>query len=72
LITTVADREVIVESKPEGSFVGTLVPECGNGNASMEKLKRGKLNGASGMSDIEGKATRVGASERGQRTSFKC
>ena len=29
-----------------------------------------KLNGASGMSDIEGKATRVGASERGQRTSF--
>ena len=23
------------------------------------------------MSDIEGKATRVGASERGQRTSFK-
>src|ERR1700686_2910139 len=30
-----------------------------------------KLNGANGMSDIEGKATRVGASERGQRTSFK-
>src|SRR6266850_209888 len=29
-----------------------------------------KLNGASGMSDIEGKATRVGASERGERTSF--
>ena len=29
-----------------------------------------KLNGASGLSDIEGKATRVGASERGQRTSF--
>jgi len=29
-----------------------------------------KLNGASGMSDIERKATRVGASERGERTSF--
>jgi uncharacterized protein YuzE len=29
-----------------------------------------KLNGASGMSDIEGKTTRVGASERGLRTSF--
>ena len=28
-------------------------------------------NGADGNSDIEGKATRVGASERGQRTSFK-
>ena len=27
-------------------------------------------NGAEGISDIEGKATRVGASERGQRTSF--
>ena len=30
-----------------------------------------RLNGANGMSDIEGKATRAGASERGQRTSFK-
>jgi hypothetical protein len=29
-----------------------------------------ELNGADGISDIEGKATRVGASERGQRTSF--
>jgi hypothetical protein len=27
-------------------------------------------NGADGISDIEGKVTRVGASERGQRTSF--
>jgi hypothetical protein len=30
-----------------------------------------KLNGANGMSDIEGKVTRVGARERGQQTSFK-
>ena len=29
------------------------------------------MNGATGMSDIEGKATRAGASERGKRTSFK-
>jgi hypothetical protein len=29
------------------------------------------MNGANGMSDIEGKVTRVGASERGQRMSFK-
>ena len=29
-----------------------------------------RLNGANGMSDMEGKVTRVGASERGQRTSF--
>ena len=28
-------------------------------------------NGAEGISDIEGKATRVGASEHGQRMSFK-
>ena len=28
------------------------------------------MNGANGMSDIEGKATRVGVSERGKRTSF--
>jgi CubicO group peptidase (beta-lactamase class C family) len=28
-------------------------------------------NGAEGISDIEGKATRIGASERGQRASFK-
>ena len=28
------------------------------------------MNGANGMSDIEGKVTRAGASERGQRTSF--
>ena len=27
-------------------------------------------NGADGISDIEGKVTRVGASARGQRTSF--
>ena len=30
-----------------------------------------RINGANGMSDMEGKAARVGASERGQRTSFK-
>jgi hypothetical protein len=29
------------------------------------------LNGANGLSNIEGKVTRVGASERGQQTSFK-
>ena len=29
------------------------------------------VNGAEGISDIEGKVTRVGASERGQRVSFK-
>ena len=28
------------------------------------------VNGADGISDMEGKATRVGSSERGQRTSF--
>ena len=37
-----------------------------------QRTKQGQtLNGANGLSDIEGKVTRVGASERGQRTSFK-
>jgi hypothetical protein len=30
----------------------------------------GMMNGAEGISDIEGKVTRVGANERGQRMSF--
>ena len=34
------------------------------------KTEHLRENGANGMSDIEGKATRVGASERGQQTSF--
>ena len=34
------------------------------------RLSAFSLNGADGISDIEGKATRVGASERGKRTSF--
>jgi hypothetical protein len=35
------------------------------------KAETRKLNGANGMSDIEGKATRVVASEHGPRASFK-
>jgi hypothetical protein len=35
------------------------------------RLPLHRPNGANGMSDIEGKVTRAGASERGQRTSFK-
>src|SRR5207247_10311712 len=35
------------------------------------RLPLHRLNGANGMSDIEGKVTRAGASERGQRRSFK-
>src|ERR1700737_1982377 len=37
---------------------------------SGEKLTAEKVNGARGARDIEGKATRVGASETGKRTSF--
>ena len=36
----------------------------------MTEAKKKCGNGADGISDIEGKATRVGASERGQRMSF--
>src|SRR5437899_849677 len=35
------------------------------------RLPLHRPNGANGMSDIEGKVTRAGASERGQRRSFK-
>jgi hypothetical protein len=39
--------------------------------AATESTRQGaSFNGAEGISDIEGKTTRVGASERGQRTSF--
>jgi hypothetical protein len=37
----------------------------------VRKLKTETLNGVSGTSNIEGKVTRVGASERGERMSFK-
>jgi hypothetical protein len=33
-------------------------------------MQEKRMNGAEGMSDMEGKVTRLGASERGQRTSF--
>ena len=35
------------------------------------RLPLHRLNGTNGMSDLEGKVARVGASERGQRKSFK-
>ncbi len=39
------------------------------GNAGYRRSRR--LNGANAMSDMEGKLTRVGASDPEQRTSFK-
>ena len=47
-----------------------LAMTMGEARAATE-VQTGKLNGADGISDIEGKATGVGASERGQRVSFK-
>jgi hypothetical protein len=41
-----------------------------HGSERDRMLLAADLNRAHGMSDIEGKATRVGASERGQQTSF--
>jgi hypothetical protein len=37
---------------------------------ASERGQRTSLNGADGISDIEGKVTREGASERGQRASL--
>ena len=39
-------------------------------SAFESEMQKKRMNGAKGMSDMEGKVTRVGASERGQRTSF--
>jgi hypothetical protein len=41
------------------------------GETKLQAATPTASNGAEGISDIEGKATRVGASERGQRMSFK-
>jgi hypothetical protein len=48
-----------------------IISEHLKGNVAGCRLEKDRLrNGAGGISDIEGKATRVGASERGQQTSF--
>ena len=57
------DREVAVERS--GSCRDTKV------TTSLPPAVSYDYNGAIGKSDIEGKATRVGASERGKRMSFK-
>jgi pyridoxine 4-dehydrogenase len=50
---------------------GTSSVEHLRENVAGCRLEKDRLrNGAGGISDIEGKATRVGASERGQQTSF--
>jgi hypothetical protein len=41
------------------------------GSLTLYKANAEMLNGATGASDIEGKATREGVSERGQRANFK-
>jgi 4-hydroxy-tetrahydrodipicolinate synthase len=51
-------------------LVERLLKAYPNAIAGMKDSSGDWDNGADGISDIEGKATRVGASERGQRTSF--
>src|SRR5438552_9219358 len=47
-------------------------PTGRNGREHMsQRGQQTSFNGATGMSDIEGKAARVAASEHGQRASFK-
>jgi hypothetical protein len=51
---------------------GWAKPRGRNGRERMsQRGQQTSFNGASGMSDIEGKAARVAASKRGQRASFK-
>jgi molybdopterin-binding protein len=62
--------EVIVETS-----IGEIASVITTRWVQEMKLKAGDkvfalVNGATGMSDIEGKVTRVGASECGQRASF--
>jgi hypothetical protein len=45
-------------------------PRLASNNITAGVREREGENGAAGPSDIEGKTTRVGASECGQRTSF--
>ena len=47
------------------------LPRYKKATTSLPPAVNYDYNGAIGKSDIEGKATRVGASERGKRTSFK-
>ena len=49
----------------------SILHAAGSLRVAVERSGQPRYNGANGMSDMEGKVTRVGASERGQRTSFK-
>ena len=55
------------------SYFELLIALCSSRKVSQTKssVHLETMNGANGMSDIEGEVTRAGASERGQRTSFK-
>jgi hypothetical protein len=77
------ENAALPRAKPK-STSSSSPPGTSNSRATMEALHDLRLesrtfvrlplhrrNGANGMSDIEGKVTRVEASERGQRTSFK-
>src|SRR6266403_5233803 len=66
------------DGKPGRCFASVTGPQspelsCSGGRVGREfvRLPLHRPNGVNGMSDIEGKVTRVGASERGQRRSFK-
>ena len=50
----------------------TMVAWLASKFCKPQKWSNKRANGVNGMSDMEGKATRVGATERGQRRSFKC
>ena len=53
-------------------ILATMVAWLASKFCKPQKWSKKLANGVNGMSDIEGKATRVGATERGQRRSFKC
>jgi pyridoxine 4-dehydrogenase len=73
---TLSNVAVRLDAKPMSVALAWLLQRSPNillipGTSTVEHLREnvagvGLRNGAGGISDIEGKATRVGASERGQ------
>ena len=58
------------DPRASSTFSLSLLPCQSIYPVSVHGIHSRLLNGADGISDIEGKATRVGASERGKRASF--
>src|SRR5438105_4273839 len=68
-------RTAQLRDKIRGDIAARILPIQRFNDSTIHAAKaivvQSVANGAEGFSDIEGKVTRVGASARGQQTSFK-